>query len=325
MSKIKIVIIVVLSLLIIGLVAGVIVHSVKENEKNELTKNEVENNESNNQDFNFDIKETEAISLTASPIIVSDKGYVTQVLTATVVPASAEEKAVDWSVKWEDSTKTEDVTQYVKVEPQGDGSNVCNVNCYKGFDGKIIVTVTTRTGGYTANCVVTYVGKPSTLEIVPTNLTMTNGGYTIKPESSYSFELKQTSLLGDVKSGYTNYHITMKGTGSVIYSYCEAYRSGGFNWYDTSDEVVAYDTLLSKILTVKASGNYLEITTLEPIEEDCGTMTYLDSHRTKSWDDVFRSYVNDCYIDITVTETNTGLSDTIRVRLEQQEVVEKAY
>ena len=96
MSKIKIVIIVVLSLLIIGLVAGVIVHSAKENEKNELTKNEVENNESNNQDFNFDIKETEAISLTASPIIVSDKGYVTQVLTATVVPASAEEKAVDW-------------------------------------------------------------------------------------------------------------------------------------------------------------------------------------------------------------------------------------
>lgn len=305
-----------------GLIIGLIVRNNSTQE--DPVKEYDDNTQSIEEGFNVETNGNDNIVLVASPIVVND-GYVTQVLTATIIPASAEDKAVDWSVKWEDSTKTEDVTQYVNVEPQGDGSNKCNVNCYNAFDGKIIVTVTTRTGNFSANCVVTYVGKPSGLEIVPTNLTESDGAYTIKPNSTYSLELKQTSILGDVTSGYRNYYITMQGTGSVIYGYYESYRSGGFYWYDTSDEIVEYNTLLSKILTVEASGNYLEITTLAPIEEDYSSQTYLDSYRTKAWHDAFRSYVNDCYIDITVTETNTGLSDTIRVRLEQQEVVERLY
>ena len=40
---------------------------------------------------------------------------------------------------------------------------------------------------------------------------------------------------------------------------------------------------------------------------------------------MFRSYVNDCYIEITVTETNTGLSDTIKIRLEKNEIGEREF
>ena len=320
-NKIMAIVIAVLAIMVVGLIIGLVF-------KSTTTESPVKDYNDNIQfveeDFNIETNGNDNISLVSSPIVVKD-GYVTQVLTATVIPASAEDKAVDWSVKWEDSTKTEDVTQYVNVEPQGNGSNKCNVNCYKAFDGKIIVTVTTRVGGFTADCVVTYIGKPSALEIVPTNLTEKNGAYELKPNSSYSLELKQTSTLGDVTSGYTKYVVTMKGTGSVIYSYGEAYKSGGFNWYDGSDEIIAYDTLLSKILTVKATGSYLEISTLAPIEEDFGSLRIIDGGRTKAWSDMFRSYVNDCYIEITVTETNTGLSDTIKIRLEKNEIGEREF
>ena len=90
------------------------------------------------------------------------------VLTATVLPETAENKLVDWQVVWgENATRADElVTDYVEVVPESDGSNIATVTCKKSFMGDTIyVIVTTRDGGYSATCTVSYVGKPYSMEV----------------------------------------------------------------------------------------------------------------------------------------------------------------
>ena len=82
-------------------------------------------------------------------------------LTATVEPADAGDKNVDWSVSFVNplsswaSGKT--VTDYVTVTPTSDGALTANVECKQAFGEQIKVTVTSRenTNVY-ASCTVDY-------------------------------------------------------------------------------------------------------------------------------------------------------------------------
>ena len=44
----------------------------------------------------------------------------------------------------------------------------------------------------------------------------------------------------------------------------------------------------------------------------------IDGGRTHAYTDKFRSYVSDCFVEITVTEKNTGLSTSFRVQVAKQ-------
>ena len=60
------------------------------------------------------------VRLLASPMTRAATGnYVEQTLTATVLPATAVNKAVDWSVAWADG-QAGNVTDYVTVTPSSD-------------------------------------------------------------------------------------------------------------------------------------------------------------------------------------------------------------
>lgn len=100
-------------------------------------------------DFEATMHNTEFISLkmSAQAVTAADNS-VSKTITATVAPATAANKYVDWSVAWGDESNEADVTQYVTVTPTSNGSTVATVTCKQPFTGNIIVTVTTRENGY---------------------------------------------------------------------------------------------------------------------------------------------------------------------------------
>lgn len=80
---------------------------------------------------------------------------------ATIEPADADNKAVDWAVSFVNpasewaSGKT--VTDYVTVTPESDGSLTATVKCLKAFGEQIKITVTSRdNSAATASCTADY-------------------------------------------------------------------------------------------------------------------------------------------------------------------------
>lgn len=95
----------------------------------------------------------------SDPAVISQKR-----LVATVLPTSAADKTVDWSIYWitKPETAADDVTAYATIVPDSDGSASAVFSLYQFVMGaEIGVKVTTRTGGYTAECVVHCYGKPT--------------------------------------------------------------------------------------------------------------------------------------------------------------------
>ena len=315
MNKIFGIIIAILLIMVVCLGVGLIVQSGNDTPDEDTDKVEPTPLE---EQLNMEMENSGNIELLAAPMTVGEN-CVTKTLTAVIIPATAEDKSVDWSVAWGDTTKTENVENYVKVVPTGDGSNVANVNCYKQFSGEIIITVTTRTGGYTAKCTATYIGVPTGIKVTGGTTKNENNAYVMNPNSKHYFTIEQESILGEVKAGgYNNYQISLKGHGSVIFGYYETYKSGGSNWYDASDEIFNYQDIMNDYIKVSLSGSSVVVETLDPIEDQYGTHTIIDGGRTHAYTDKFRSYVSDCFVEITVTEKNTGLSTSFRVQVAKQ-------
>ena len=71
-----------------------------------------------------------------------------QQLTATVTPAEAEDKILDWSVAFKNPSSTwasgKTVTDYVTVSPTADGALTANVSCLQAFGEQVIVTAAIR-------------------------------------------------------------------------------------------------------------------------------------------------------------------------------------
>ena len=71
-----------------------------------------------------------------------------QQLTATITPADATNKEVDWSVAWVNASSAwangKTVTDYVTVTPTSDGALTANVECKQAFGEQVKVTVTSR-------------------------------------------------------------------------------------------------------------------------------------------------------------------------------------
>ena len=79
---------------------------------------------------------------------VSELAETAYTLTATVTPANAMNKEVDWSVSFVDPTSAwasgKTVTDYVTVMPTSEGSLTARVECKAAFGTQIVVTVTSR-------------------------------------------------------------------------------------------------------------------------------------------------------------------------------------
>lgn len=84
---------------------------------------------------------------------------------ADVIPATAENKTVTWSVAWEDETIQDDIDDYFDLQISQDTS-CCRVICLDTFKNKdAILICRTNVGGYTASCNITWVGNIKALSV----------------------------------------------------------------------------------------------------------------------------------------------------------------
>lgn len=287
-------------------------------------KNGVESTFENMTENGFSTKfvNTQHVKLrSATPMTVAATGNtVSQTLEATVYPETASNKAVDWTVAWADETNADVVTNYVTVVPTSNGSRQATVTCHKPFEGNIIVTVKTRESGYTADCIVSFVGIPTEF-VLESNLTAQSNGYHLGVGNTYTFNVSLENPFHSVGSDYQKVTATLQGVGSVILSYKEQYLStGNVNWFDTSDEEVTLDSLKDNFITVNYENGVLIVNTLRSIESYYESEKTMDGGRTKSYTNIFRSYVSDCYFTVKLTESTSGLSKTIKFRFDDSVV-----
>ena len=268
-------------------------------------------------DFSAEIHNTQYVKLAMSTAtVLAADNSVSKTLTATVLPETAENKKVDWSVEWDNTENTTDVTEYVTVTPSADGSTTATVTCYKAFTGNIIITVTTRENGYSATCVVSFIGIPTEIALNG-SLPPSAGEYNVGIGETYTFDVTLTNPFNQVGSQFNDITCGVNGVGSVVLGYMEHYNSSGIDkWYDESDETVTLDSLKENFITVSYSGGKLSITTIKSIESYYGSMKRMDGGRTRAYEDKFRSFVDDCYFKVWVKESNSGLTKEFKVRFD---------
>ncbi|MDD3831654.1 MAG: hypothetical protein PHW00_03235 [Clostridia bacterium] len=245
----------------------------------------------------------------------SESGSVSKTITATVLPTTATNKAVDWSVEWGDSSNTATVTDYVTVTPDSDGSTNATITCYQAFSGNILVSVTTRENGYSASCIITFVGIPTEMTISGSVIPYSTNTYDLGIGNSYTFNVALSNPFNSVSSTYNNYTCTLAGVGSINVGYMEHFNSSGNDvWYDTSNAVLTLDSIKNSFIAVGYENGTLTIATVKSIESYYASSKRIDSGRTVAYTDKFRSYVDDCYFTVTITEITSGISQVMKIR-----------
>ena len=268
-------------------------------------------------DFSAEIHNTQYVKLAMSTAtVLAADNSVSKTLTATVLPETAENKKVDWSVEWDNTENTTDVTEYVTVTPSADGSTTATVTCYKAFTGNIIITVTTRENGYSATCLVSFIGIPTEIALNG-SLPPSAGEYNVGIGETYTFDVTLTNPFNQVGSQFNDITCGVNGVGSVVLGYMEHYNSSGIDkWYDESDETVTLDSLKENFITVSYSAGKLSITTIKSIESYYSSVQRMDGGRTRAYHDKFRSYVDDCYFKVWIKENTSGLTKEFNVRFD---------
>ena len=148
------------------------------------------------------VTEENGIRLLSSPLkasadipqTVKDNSYV---LTAKIVPESADYKRVDWNISWKNpaaawaSGKT--VTDYVTVTPESDGALTATVYCKKDFAEQILITVVSRDNpDVSATCTVDYVQKITGINFNMPSVTSTS------TQITYTFDTTVYTIKSDL-------------------------------------------------------------------------------------------------------------------------------
>lgn len=267
-------------------------------------------------------------------------------IEAYVYPESAANKAVDFSVAWGNAPThgSEQVSNYLTVTPDSDGSTTATVSCKKSFgDDTIIITVTTREGGYTATCTVSFTGIASGIEITSSTATKKSTSargeyYELGTSKTYTFNIGLTNAFNDAAG---NLSVTEIGGVGNMYFGNGSYNDGGYiNFTDMvqksigefADEFITSATISGNTLTVKTGSKILEnyYSSYGPDEYFITDIYYdryvvemNDDWSIKDSSDTFRNQnaqsnaqnIGSCYFYVTVKDSISGLTETVRLWL----------
>lgn len=266
-------------------------------------------------------------------------------IEAYVYPESAANKEVDFSVTWGNAPThgSEEVTNYLTVTPDSDGSTTATVSCKKAFgDDTIIITVTTREGGYTATCTVTFTGIASGIEITSSTATKKSTSargeyYELGTSKTYTFDIGLTNAFDDAAG---NLSVTEIGGEGNMYFGNGSFNDGGYINYtdmyqkdlsEIASKFITSATISGNTLTVKTGSKILEnyydhsapdeyyITEIlydrYVVEITDDTMGY------KGVGDTFNNQnakynaenIGSCYFYATVKDSISGLTETVRL------------
>lgn len=281
----------------------------------------VSNNGFMTENKTYDMPKTMAFS--AKALSESVSGSLSITLQAHVYPDNAPNKLVDWVVLWADAENTNNVTEYVNVIPESDGSTIATVTCYKAFEGDIHVSVITREGLHTATCVVKFEGKPSSITVSGTGVSNGTGSFgdyiNLGSGNTYNFNITPSNVFGVVGAA-CNYEITVNAVGSII-TKDQWYFTGNDTkkWIDGTEQTIQLSSITKisryypTLYDISISENTLTIKMNATLED-----YYVSSNRNSTYieyDDRFFAYTDDnWYYEVIVTETNFGLSDSFKFR-----------
>ena len=275
-----------------------------------------------NDNLNFECEDTENIKLSSSSVSVVSEGedvYLEKILTATVLPATApdSDKLVDWSISWIDSSN-EKVSDYLQIFPNSDGSNICHVRCYKPFTTQAIITVETRVGGYVADCVVTYVGKPTDITIT-TDAPYVSDSYVLGVNGTYTFNATPINIFNSLGEDCKELMVEIKGVGDIMVGDYE-YIDGTSKWYEETVHKVSLDSIKESLISIDFTNNVLSVTPLKSIETYYASMQRIDGGRSRQYTDKFKEFCNDCYFRIDISSVSSGVTRAFFVRFDDSSV-----
>lgn len=282
--------------------------------------------QSNDEDefYGYGTAKVRAVSLSMNAAAVTAaNGSVSKTLTAYVYPEDAKNKAVDWTIEWLDTEETKDISDYLTLVPDSDGSATAQLTCLQAFDGEALVTVTSREGAFFDTCQVLFVGNLTTLSVDCDNLTEKTGSfgkyYEIGASNTYTFDITPGNVFGTV-GAECNYTFEVKGHGSFKTQTQYYYTvNDGKTWEEGTEQTVniADVTTVSKyepsVFNWSVSGDKLTVTV------NCTLESYYTSSVRNgnmiTYENRFREYTDDnWYYEIIVTETNSGVSTSFKVR-----------
>lgn len=267
-------------------------------------------------------------------------------IEAYVRPDDAANKKVDFSVSWGTAPThgSEPVENYLTVTPVSDGSTTATVSCKKAFgDDTILITVTTREGGYTATCTVTFTGIADGISISGSTATKKSSSgrseyYEVGTSKTYTFNFSLTNAFDDVASDLSVKEIGGVGT---MYFGNGSYNDGGYinftnvtqkDLADLADEFITSATISGNTLTVKTGSKILEnyYSSYGP-DEYFITDIFYDRYviemngdwSIKDSSDSFNNqnakynaeHIDDCYFYVTVEDEISGLTQTVKLWL----------
>lgn len=295
---------------------------------NKTAEKNTENKTDNLGEMEFTPSNNEVMMLSVSqPILLAapNGGYTkTVLLTATVLPADVPDKSLDWHIDWADASVTDNISDYVTITPTSDGALTANVTCYQSFNHDAVITAVTRVGGMSATCMVTYVGAPESVVIsgngiAPVGHSGIGSYYALPTGSSYSFSLAGENSFGDVRADMS-FTFSVSAEGNIITQDRKYNGNTGVNTYvDGTQETLAIKDItkvsnyVPNAYECSLSGNTLTIKSNSTLTE-----YYSSSQRVSqmvTYYDSFKQFENDnWYYYVTVTETNSGISQTIKFR-----------
>ena len=267
-------------------------------------------------------------------------------IEAYVRPDDAANKKVDFSVSWGTAPThgSEPVENYLTVTPDSDGSTTATVSCKKAFgDDTILITVTTREGGYTATCTVTFTGIADGISISGSTATKKSSSgrseyYEVGTSKTYTFNFSLTNAFDDVASDLSVKEIGGVGT---MYFGNGSYNDGGYinftnvtqkDLADLADEFITSATISGNTLTVKTGSKILEnyYSSYGPDEYFITDIFYdryviemNDDWSIKDSSDSFNNqnakynaeHIDDCYFYVTVEDEISSLTQTVKLWL----------
>lgn len=224
--------------------------------------------------------EESAINLNMS---TSAEGSV--VVTATITPATASNKKVDWSLSWKNPSSIwangKNVTDYVSVTPDSDGSLTATVKALKAFSEQIILTCTAReNANIKSTCSIDYSKK-----IVDIAVSIQKDGSAVEAlewtndGNTYDIVLDTTFSEGTVEYSY-NYNYTLEATDTFISSVQQTYL-GSFNGETTQINLVSKTKYNLPELKIKTSYDNLT-----------GSYLYFSNGATATSEKVYMTAVN---------------------------------
>ena len=359
---ITVIALVLVAILSIGLLCALFIqpNEEKPDEQTEVQQAAVIDGEGNAMDADTVYAMPEAMSFSAASLAqarahfdepsttttVSSDESVDVRIEAYVRPDDAANKKVDFSVSWGTAPThgSEPVENYLTVTPDSDGSTTATVSCKKAFgDDTILITVTTREGGYTATCTVTFTGIADGISISGSTATKKSSSgrgeyYEVGTSKTYTFDISLTNAFDDVASDLSVKEIGGEGT---MYFGNGSYNDGGYinftnvtqkDLADLADEFITSATISGNTLTVKTGSKILEnyYSSYGPDEYFITDIFYdryviemNDDWSIKDSSDSFNNQnakynaenIGDCYFYVTVKDEISGLTQTVRLWL----------